>query len=651
MNTRQMQIYKLSNDVLIEFITNGTYPLAGHVIKEVLRRASGRVIGTPFTLYRHIKYREPTDANKYYSFFSEASDDIELLYNMLADTIRRLIIDMDYQLTWRARVINKVRETERALNTISNGYVFTEHFNNMRDIDVSDTTAFVNLKESAVTLPERNRDSMRIYPDISNVSVTADRAAKDYGSIDNIFDDSYNTFWLKQISVDNDSVINITINIQFVDAISCNKIFIAGFGPRDTSVSVTLHADNEIVVLDERIISSYRNTAYYIETTDIDAITLVLTKNKSDYTDNNKYIYDFGLQSLEFYSVKYMTDTAEVISERIGFKDIYSADVPINVVTLSADYNEPSGTSCKFYVSVTNNDTPQNWLLINNNEPFVIAKRSDASYSLSTIERYSFDSRYANELFWLRGNGFVSLPLLHSDVQLKRDNEWLVQYYYYDDEEATLPMPDQFVATGHRIYTYWRDSFRLCRIPASRGYKRSMVMFTTYFYATRNETIECSPVPLYFIEKQKRVLYLNGSAVHTEKYSATQARYVLNIIEGWNRLSYVTNDYMPDDKHQIDACISYVRVTYGLTCSRSYMHRVNIYDLAYRARQSDTTKYAISNDNKIVVLSNTEARYALSYKYINSSDASYNIFYRATVSTTDANSTPVINSIKLVVNK
>ena len=156
MNTRHLQLRKLINEVVLDFIKEGKMPLISNVFRETLSRVNGHVVGSPLCVPDLIRHREPTDPIKYNAIFTNAVKDISLLYDIVKDQLYHIVQDMDYQMTWRSRMKAKIKKLQSDIDAVDTmpPYVHTEHFATLEDINLTSSNAYVNVLEDCVTLME-----------------------------------------------------------------------------------------------------------------------------------------------------------------------------------------------------------------------------------------------------------------------------------------------------------------------------------------------------------------------------------------------------------------------------------------------------------------------------------------------------------------
>lgn len=129
MDTRSAQLSVMINEVISDFIHGGQIPLISNVFREVIRRLKGHTLGTPFAVPDTVKYNSPTNPEKYNKLFEGAVEDINLLYNLITDQLRRLVTDMDYMMTWRSRVKSKIKQLHSDIIGTNAGPPFSYHNN------------------------------------------------------------------------------------------------------------------------------------------------------------------------------------------------------------------------------------------------------------------------------------------------------------------------------------------------------------------------------------------------------------------------------------------------------------------------------------------------------------------------------------------
>lgn len=667
MNTRQLQLRKTINEVVLDFIKSGKMPLISNVFRETLKRINNHLVGSPKTVPSLIRYREPTDPTKYNEIFTNTVDDISLLYDMVKDQLYRVVESIDYQMTWRSRMKAKIKKLNADIEAVDTmpPYAYTEHFATMENIDLDNSTAYINVLEDKVTFHENIHNSSRIYPNISNVSYTS--AYKLFGSIENIFDDSLNSFWLGKYTGDKNGITTL-INITFNEPVIINKILLIGCSPSPMDTTITVETEDGTETFNSQQCDSYKNASWYFENKNINSISISFEKDTYDYQEDNNYIYMFGLQSIEFYNNSYrreyeesddIKEYASIQSDKITFNDIADNEQPIYNVTIEAEDNVPHNCLSKYYISVNNDDEPDNWTELQLNEKVDIVTLQDYESTISSVNSYDVNSNNASLIYSLDS---VNVTTDAIDVALRKTSNWSAQYYFYNFEDDDInqyidgsPTVNDFIALRGEdpvLNITWWNFGNAKSLPSIQGSPKLMVMMTTYFKSEEPFVAESAALSSWWGESQQRLVYLNDTPVYNKK-SGYNIIYRFNCIEGWNKLQIVTNDYMPSDITEFENALPSAITSLDCVCDKYPMIRVSPYDLFYKTRQGDSTRYAVDASGNVLVNHNAPVTYRLTYKYIPTINKKYNMFYKAIISREEqANNvlTPQIERIKLIVN-
>ena len=674
MNTRYMQLYKTSNNVIKKFIQSGVFPKVSQVQAEVTRILSGNVIGSPTCLPNDVGYDTVTDPVAYNNFFTTAVNDIQLLYDMITDQLRRLSTDMDYQMTLRGRLKSQIRQLETNVNNISSSppYVYREDLHNKININLNNTTAYINNQEAIATLPEDLRLCQKVYPDIATITQTGTAVVS---SLMNLFDDSLNTAWLSTYSQSTDGSYGMTITATFNTPIVTNKILCTGFSPRAMNIAIGLNTTDGNKQLDSRPCDSYNTASWYFPTYYVTGFTMTINKDKADYSSgtSNPFTYLFGIQSLEFYSTSYL-NAGTIESNIIQFYDLLNNQVPITTVNMGINNIPAPGCNTSYYLCATDNTVPDTWIRVIPGTNVTIQEPTSYKYSLNKSEAYDFDSKYAMQLYNITGD-ILTVPKTGNNISLTRDFMWKIRYYYYNivqdninqysDSAPTIDdmaiprgdSPDIYIT----FYTYAKTT-DMKLLPNVAGDKKRMVMFTTYITWDSNEILTLPVLPVWWGDSSKVNIYLNDSqatfTTHTtvtgSDIKVTGVTYSLNLIQGINKLCIVTNDYFAWDLMVFNNLLSSLGITpVNSTCDMNSLTQVSMYDLLYNTRQGDISRYAIDHDGNILVTNSQNISYTITYTDLDKSKEKHNLFYKILMSqdgTTDSTNTPVINSISLTTN-
>ncbi len=672
MNTRYLQLTKIIDQVIAEFIRNGIFPYASQVMSKTLAHIGDHAIGAPTCAISNVKYGSITDPYKYNALFSTAVDDIKLLYDMIVDQIRRVVTDMDYQLTWRSRIKTSIKKLESDIRTISAQppYIYREDFADLSNLYMQHTSAYINCMENIATFKEDNLATRRVYPSIKSVSHSGETSQ--ISSIYNIFDDSLNSMFFIVHNASSEGKHSISVAAVFNEPITFNKALAVGFSPKDMSLSITFQTPDGSRVMDPKNCDSFNNASWYTESITATGFTMLMSKDKADYIgkEANPYTYIFGLQSLEFYNARY-TDYAEIESRKIEFYDLANMHQGIINIQLQSTVNKAEGCNVSYYLCITNKDTPDGWMRVNPNENIKLHEPASMTYALSNVNKYDFASERAVSLYKLTGQA-INVPKTAYNISLVRNFMWKILYYFYEvtDDDVNQytdsnPIIDDFVQTRgdtSDIYIAFHTFGDAKVLPCVPGNKKRMVMYTTYITSLTNDVIELGQLPIYWTDSTKINVYLNDSQANytiiKEDVKASPRKvgvtYQLNLVQGVNKLSIVTNDYLASDMVEFNTKLSDAGITLSNSkCDKYPLSQVSLYDLAYNTRRGDISRFALDYDGYILTTNSFLANYILTYDTINEIRKQYNLFYKIVMSRNkDASSinTPQIDNISIIVN-
>lgn len=672
MNTRSMQLTRRLNQVLGDFIKSGVFPSTGQLMNKTIYSFPNQyVVGSPSCVPEEVGYNVVTDPDQYNNFFTRAVDDMQLLYDMIVDQLRALVTDMDYQMVLRSRTKSRIKQLEADINAICEQppYIYREEFANMCNLNIHNTTAYINSNENIATLPENHMMSKRIYPDIEYISQTG--TLKTINGISNMFDDSLNSMWLSSYNASKDEKHSISQTITFKSAIKFNKIVMIGFSPKPINVQITLNTSDSAVNLESKPCDTYQTASWYFDTVSVLSFTITLSKNNADYLDSSNqspYTYIYGVQSMEFYNTHYI-DQAVIESNMINIKDLTNKTQSVINLKLTCRENVPSGCSTSYYVCVTDASEPDNWLRITPGSQIIMQKPYTLSYYMSEATPYVFSSDRSIQAYTLTGES-AGVPQNAYNLTLARNYMWTIQYYYYDVQEDNLelysdsnPTLDDFASqrgNSSDMYITWYTFGDAKVLPSAQGNKKRMVMFTTYITSDTNKIVTLPSMSMWWGDSSRVNLYVNDTQVDFSYETGTINNgfrnigviHKLNLIQGINKLNIVTNDYYANDLFDLNTALAGLGITLtNSKCEEYPLTQVSMYDLLYNTRVGDVSRYAIDHDGMILITNSQNSNFTMSRsRYL---DAGHNIFYKVILQrdklTSDIN-TPQIDNLSIIIN-
>lgn len=672
MNTNNIQIVKTLDSVIRDIIRSGNKPLVTNVIKECAKRFKGSIPGYPWSIPDIIQHHEATNPERYNKFFRNAVNDIKLLYDMVTDQLHRMVLDMDYQLTWRSRIKSKLRRLDSLINQINTegSNIFYENFADLTNINNDTLTAYVNLPEDLVTLPENTVATARVYPEISSITLGQSKQISD---INNILDDSINSAWIAMLEKNNKDKCQIDMTILFKDTIKINKVFAVGLGPKDQMLNVTLltaSASDKLGALD---CNSYKNASWYFDNKEVTGVQLTVSKTEYDNFVNNKYQYFFGLQALEFYNNSYMP-AGEWNTNKLEFRDPFGVLKSINKIKLESDEKCPSDCYIKYYISSNNS----NWREIKPGEEIILNEYREFTHTTTQSDQFQVNSDRSNNLYKLTSDAFSYVPEGATDIKLFRNCPWRVQYYYYDRPSADSlisytedkPTVENFTNTMDLNPTAinwvgWNTDKFFSTIDG----KSRMIMYTMYITCGTTEVVKSAPMTIDWIDDNKRNIYLNGSKVYSNKVKNSDGTYYvefqLNLKQGINEFNFVTNDYKPStlaptgewslsDIQYLEQMLL-TKCGAAMNCDKYPMIQVSEYELMYNTRQSDPSRFAVITKYGDVLVNYAEnIEHKIKYKCVPNANKIYQMYLKGVLSRkedTQPHFTPQLRSVKLTVTE
>ncbi len=324
-----------------------------------------------------IQEMESASASELNNINNSIQSDLTTMYRAMINSTDRAIQIFDRwrnkseQLNIRLKKLSSRIDNLLTTQLNKSSYYITDNFDDLSLVNMIRTTAFVSLVNNNVTLTKNNTNTTRVnlnYIDTSNVSftcLTVDGLQSvvnvNNAALKNAFKDS-DDFWQNRVYMRtasntvtgelkvkiSDTAIQITkIAIRLLSANNNTHMQITPLTSTDGVNFIQLNVTNPSVSVRD-------NTQWIFPVTDVTHIKFIMIKSGFDFLENNSYIYEFGAQSIAFYTDTYGSDTQVLFSSNLSYRDINDIPIPFTTVELQTCESIPQNTDIRFSVSVSN---------------------------------------------------------------------------------------------------------------------------------------------------------------------------------------------------------------------------------------------------------------------------------------------------------
>ena len=313
MNIRNNQKEYIKKQVLNSLVKNGVEPTiyeVNHLINDYFLNYD---IGKCRFSYLNIKEHTLSNKEEYNKVFKDLDIDLDILSKAMQEIEKEIILKEDLITTKKKNIIDglkglqyKTSILEKILSTNDNYEARKFTFDDFNEVDEKYTTAFVDLKHKNVQSPMRNCNKVNYNSNLININYTGEliESNNDISSLDNFKKNSY--YSLKVSSSSNTNTLDISLVFNEPVTVSLLKISLNSI--QDILGSVTIYtSDNYTYNLYSQSFSEEGEWNFNYE--NITNITIHLTKNTPDGFNDKKYTYEYYINNISLYDVKYEDNT------------------------------------------------------------------------------------------------------------------------------------------------------------------------------------------------------------------------------------------------------------------------------------------------------------------------------------------------------
>lgn len=438
MDIASIQKRKFLNNIYKLMYSEGKIPSDLEVRKIFSKYFTINEPGKPINVeYYNIETMNQTNVDMINELMANSLFNLEILYDAIFEnnqqifsTVTSLNNRLEGLRVKRKELESKVDDILFAnSNTDGFFYSFLENFNTVSNIDLTLTSAYVDLTNNHAMIPKvSNITSDEIVSNsfISN-NVTFNTSINSQMLVENsfaenfdfVFDGLNDTYW----SYDLESDILGIASITFVIPVNTNYSISSIEGSILTGTPCSVHVkaipsniskDQQIRVKDSK--GDYSRFSFSIPADFYSTIYVTLVKNEPDFVSNSGtglYRYSFGLRELSIFS-SYYDQRAVLISKPISIPTSDNSNLVISAVSLESKDQIPDGTSLSYYVAADVSGAVDassfNWTRVNTS--------SDSNRDIVQITPINFKIKSIGPI----GSDFVLIPTNTSSLNINELN-------------------------------------------------------------------------------------------------------------------------------------------------------------------------------------------------------------------------------------
>lgn len=700
MSIPKRQLIAITNKIIEEAYKDGVILTLDQLmarVAEVLIDTSQ--LGLPITKYRPATYRSrsvPEDWNK---TIDELDTDINVLYQENIDQIERINTDFDYFETEKRRLERNLAELEDKieelllLNNNADGYLYSayEAFRNLNQVDIDNTSAWIDLSLHHVSLPHAKTGNVKI--DLSGNEIYGEPLSSDsiisiteMQPLSNMLDDALNTAWIQKIVTSKEVEVKYSIKIK-LNGDEVTRLIVNPHITDKTHFTINYTEDGlNWRELGNRVAEEI--FVYDFPRAWFKGLEIILTKATYDETATGPngeqyYVYYFGISNVSLLKVGF-ENYAEFVSKELAIKDRQGNPVSIDQVSVEVDDEVPSGTNINYYIALQKNsgETP-NWQPItpinydSDVFPKVIDLKSMSSthpidnlLAVNTVQYYDGEKETFNGLKFYRFETGTAIPQgaqiifgPNTPRLYKGIKQYRIESFINDpsDHEQHIPgiadwidLPvDPITKQKGTIVTRYIDSNRYIIFPSS-DIQCNYRITTSIYMEDAKEPIASKIHAVSTLPDFKLNIHIlvNGMPITSTNY-LTKDNYIdvsWPFTDGWNVITIFV--YKPDNgQTTLHLGIDPLSLSKIVRVDQEPMTYVPLFDYLYNTFEKDTEKYTITPDNQILIgeyQKEQGARYSFYYNYTIDQGYSNIVRFKAELSSdSDPGVTPKLNYYKI----
>lgn len=493
----------------------GRYPAFDYVRGSLAKWIKSHRPGYPVAAPPAVKKRAVSSSADYNQFFEAVGEDIACLYEQAWDVLERLrsayIVLSDHERYMASRL---------GLLTLNRPFV-GDDFSTCDRVDLTETTALVDLSAGEVRLDEVVSDTVFVNLDEANVSFEIVSPYITYETLSPLacmFDGADNTYWLVRAKSPTPGDVTVSVTVDIGTPVELNKVEVEFHG-RPPDVKLLTSTDGKD--WDEH---TGVNSPWFFSSARVRLVRLLMSKSQDGKSE--QYDYYFGIKNL--------TVCRTGIVERgilVSRPFVFDAAV-VNKLRLLAETETPPLTSVDFYLSLGENSDI--WLPVQPGEiDLGIMDRREVSFSTVDV-----NDTVGGITTYILGPGFevdtVWSPELYCGV-----DKYLRGRAYLNAEVDYVPSLTDWenITPCAKVYSY-RDKGSLFATDTYLNVDQLTDNFFCYVFYIYSPSVNDKWVYFSVSDGYRFSGYLNNNLL-----SVAGSRALLHLVPGWNEFVFLVYNY------------------------------------------------------------------------------------------------------------
>ncbi|MCD7910932.1 discoidin domain-containing protein [Bacillus velezensis] len=367
MGIRKIQITKKAEEIIKGYLFRGRYPTFQTITYHFSQWLREHTPGTPSFKPVKIFRKDKSNSEQFNNEIRALDEDIHDAYEATIEQTKQIMTDFNFIETERNKLSHELDEImseidELMLMSNNADYRYYEgkviSFEDTADVNVSCSTALINIKNKEVTLDENQNQSNRIIINTDNVNfqpITPAAKSSALESIKNAFDDNLNTAWwhvIKVKSLNSNNNMKAELNIVFdkVEDINCIEYMPHNGKSIEVKLEYTTDGSTYTPITQNAETDTVTGLAVWsFQKIAARGIKFVLDKNDYDERSGDYYNYYFGAKNIKLYRKNYL-------SEGIIYSNPIEFDSNVEKLTMTSESEIPFNTDIQYEVALYESD-------------------------------------------------------------------------------------------------------------------------------------------------------------------------------------------------------------------------------------------------------------------------------------------------------
>lgn len=666
MSIKDRQLKDTAREVLEGELLAGRFPDLSTIQQKVQQQFKERALGLPRFVLKPVANKQVSSADNYNEMIHTLYKDLTTSFDEVRYQSNKMMALADYYETEKQRIQLEIRKTNRRMDILDDKLanrgkreVVADSFYDFLSVELNkniarslpNTDAFVDLRQGQTILDSIQSGAKKV--DMANAVATVKSIGTydsftQLGSVDNLLKDSLNESWRHEAVKSTADGAEVTLTIELTSAEQVNLLSITPLIGRPTVVTLSTSEDGETYKQEiSQTLTGFHE--WNFELRNIKFVQVNMKKDAPDASDGVSYYYFFGAQEISLRRNLFVEESS-LISKAHQVNRI------VDKITLKVEEVIPPGTRIDYFLAEDKMDgSILEWESLNPNEQTFFNAMENVDLLIDETSAFYgefYETSYNHDYYTLVG-------LEHTPYN--RTTEIMVgEGMYQVDSLSFTPAQTPFTPTldswkGVREY----DTSFLHLSSASGGKDApveagKLERMTLYVTMAKDYILYANPLDKS--DDMKVSVYLNNVEVRPIRQD-----YTYSFKKGLNKLEFIY--YSPTSGTIAPNLSKTYLESIGATsiyATNQSMKELSIYDLLHNTSKTDYQRFALDENNKIVINYDPKAfdrdgvgvRYDVSYRYpIETSKASTYLRFMAKLSrdSDKGDLTPVLKGYKLLI--